>query len=70
MRRMTRQEAIKFAGSQVKLAAMLGTRQSTIASWGEYPPDARQLQIERVTLGALRAEPDCLDRVLRIKKAA
>lgn len=67
---MKTKDAIKFAGTQVRLAEMLGTRQSTIASWGEYPPDARQLQIERVTLGALRAESDCLDRVLRIKKAA
>jgi hypothetical protein len=31
---------------------------------------ARQLQIERVTLGALKAEPGCLDRVLGFKQVA
>jgi DNA-binding transcriptional regulator YdaS (Cro superfamily) len=67
---MKTQEAIDYYGSNVALTAALGLSSGAVSQWGEYPPDARQLQIERVTLGALRAEPDCLDRVLRIKKAA
>lgn len=55
---MTTQEAVKFYKTQVGLAAALGCAQSTIAGWGEYPPAIRQLQIERVSKGRLRAERD------------
>lgn len=59
-------EAITFYGTQTKLADALGMGQSTISEWPEYPPAARQLQIERITIGALKAEPGCLDRVLKL----
>jgi len=61
-------EAITFYGTQTKLAEALGMGQSTISEWPEYPPSARQLQIERITIGALKAEPGCLDRVLGMDK--
>jgi DNA-binding transcriptional regulator YdaS (Cro superfamily) len=57
---MTKQEAIDHYGTQMKLATALGVRQSTISEWGEYPPGIRQLQIERLTRGRLRAEADVL----------
>ncbi len=65
---MNKSDAIKHFGTQVKLGEALGCKQHTISGWGEYPPDARQLQIERITLGALKAEPDCLDRLLGFKE--
>lgn len=56
---MTKDEAITWAGTQVKLGAALGVSQGTVAGWGEYPPALRQLQIEALSAGALRAESDC-----------
>lgn len=57
-------DAIKFFKSQTRLARALGIEQPSVAAWGEYPPDARQLQIERVTNGDLKAEPGCMERML------
>lgn len=57
---MTKDEAIKWAGTQVELAKRLGMKsQGTIAGWGDFPPVLRQLQIEALTRGALRAEAEC-----------
>ncbi len=56
---MTKDEAIKFFGTQEKLAKALGIAQPSVATWGTYPPPLRQLQIERLTWGQLRAEADC-----------
>ena len=67
---MTKAEAIKHFDTQVRLGEALDCKQHTISGWGEYPPDNRQLQIERVTLGALKAEPGCMDRMLGFKDNA
>lgn len=61
---MRRKEAIHFYGSQSALARALGIAQASVAGWGEYPPDARQLQIQRLTNGTLKAEPGCRERLL------
>jgi hypothetical protein len=65
---MKKADAIKHFGSQVKLGEAIGINQGSISAWGEYPPEHRQLQIERITLGALKAEPGCMDRVLGFKE--
>lgn len=66
---MKTQQAIEYAGTAVNLANLLGIKSTgAISQWGEYPPDGRQLQIERITLGALKAEPDCMDRMLGFKE--
>jgi hypothetical protein len=57
---MTTQEAIKYYGTQTKLATALGTKQSTISSWDIYPPKLRQLQLQQITRGRLKAEPGLL----------
>jgi DNA-binding transcriptional regulator YdaS (Cro superfamily) len=67
---MKTHQVIEFFGSQVKAAAALGINQASISKWEELPPDNRQLQIERITLGALKAEPGCMDRVLGFKEKA
>lgn len=58
---MTTQEAINYyGGTQQKLAAALGITQASVSEWGEYPPNLRQLQLERLSKGKLRAEPGIL----------
>ncbi len=56
---MTKDEAIAAFGTQVRLAEALGMSQGSVSLWREYPPPLRQLQIEALTGGKLRAEPDC-----------
>ena len=56
---MLTRDAIGFFGTQVKLAEALGMDQSSVSGWKEYPPPLRQLQIEALTKGALRAQPEC-----------
>lgn len=57
-------DAIRHFGSQHALAKALKIKQPSVADWGDYPPDRRQLQIERITGKALKAEPECEARVL------
>ena len=57
-----------FYDTQTAAAKALGIDQSSISGWGEYPPDKRQIQIERVTKGALKAEPGCFDRLIGLDK--
>lgn len=54
------QEVIDWYGSKAEVAKVLGIEAPSIYSWKEYPPALRQLQIEAMTKGKLRAEPDCL----------
>lgn len=55
---MKTKDAVKHSrfGTQTKLADALGTYQSTVSEWGEYPPALYQLRIEAMT--DLCAEPD------------
>lgn len=57
---MTKDEAIQaLGGTQAAMAERLGIQQSSVSLWGAYPPPLRQLQIEALTRGVLRAEKDC-----------
>lgn len=61
---MTTSEAIAyFKGNVSALARAIGIDQSSVYSWLAYPPDRRQMQLQRVTGGALKAERDCIARV-------
>lgn len=64
MRLMRTAAVLKHFKTQTAVAAALGIAQPSVASWGTYPPPARQLQLERITQGALRAEPDAMDRLM------
>lgn len=55
---MTTEQAISHYRTQQRLATALGISQSAVAEWGEYPPALRQIQIEKLTRGRLRAQPD------------
>ena len=65
---MKTSDVIEYYGTQTAVAIALGIRQPSVNEWGEYPPDARQLQIEKLTRKALKAEPGCLDRLLGMDK--
>ncbi len=39
------------------MARALGIDQSSIYSWGEYPPIGRQYQLQAITNGKLKATP-------------
>jgi DNA-binding transcriptional regulator YdaS (Cro superfamily) len=57
---MTKDQAVEaLGGTQQALAKALGITQGSVSLWGDYPPPLRQLQIEALTAGALRAEADC-----------
>jgi len=56
---MTKDQAVGHFDTQVKLAEALGITQGSVAGWGVYPPPLRQLQLEALTGGALKAEPEC-----------
>ena len=59
---MTKDDAIAWAGgTQALLAEKLGMKQSSVSLWGDRIPPLRQLQIERLSGGALRAGPECDD---------
>lgn len=66
---MKTQDAIDAAGSTSALALLLDCTLSAISQWGEYPPDKRQLQIEKFKKLGLKAEPGCLSRVLGFEKS-
>lgn len=57
-------DVIAHFKTQKAVANALGISQPSVATWGEYPPDARQLQLQRVTKSALKAEPGCRQRLL------
>ena len=66
---MTTQEAIEHYRTQERLADALGITQAAVAMWGLYPPDKRQMQLERITRGRLRAEPEAFNPAKK-KRAA
>jgi hypothetical protein len=66
---MKTEDAIKFAGSKEALADLLGITAPAVYQWGEFPPDNRQLQIQKLTRKKLKAEPGCMERLLGLSKA-
>jgi DNA-binding transcriptional regulator YdaS (Cro superfamily) len=65
---MTKDEVIRHFGSVSATARALGIRQPSVTNWGKFPPADRQLQIQLVTGGKLRAEDGAIDSMLGIKK--
>lgn len=54
---MLTKDAIAYFGSQSALARALNIEQPSVAGWGEEVPPLRQLQIQQLTLGKLKASP-------------
>jgi hypothetical protein len=61
---------IEHFGSKADLAKALGIAPPSVYEWGEFPPDLRQLQVEALTAGKLRAEPGCDKFRIPRKRAA
>jgi len=52
---MTTIEAKKHFGGTKELAKALDIWPTAVSRWGKYPPKLRQMQIEMVTEGKLKA---------------
>lgn len=63
-RDMLTKDAIAHFGSQAALARALGIEQPSVAGWKETVPPLRQLQLERMTGGALKADPQILTPIV------
>jgi DNA-binding transcriptional regulator YdaS (Cro superfamily) len=68
IRGMRTDAAIQYFGSHSELAKALGIQAPSVYGWGEFPPDAKQLLIEKVTKGKLAAEPGCFERLIGLDK--
>jgi hypothetical protein len=55
---MTKDEAVREFGTQVALGEALGINQNTVSSWDKVPI-LRQLQLEALTKGRLKADAEC-----------
>lgn len=53
---MTMKKALKYFGTQAKIAEALKISQAAVAQWGDKVPPLRQYQIERITKGELRVD--------------
>lgn len=57
---LTKDAIAHFNDSQAELARALGIKPQSISDWGDTVPKLRQLQLERITGGALKAAPEIL----------
>jgi transcriptional repressor of cell division inhibition gene dicB len=57
---MRTDEVVKYFGSQAAVARALNIKPPSVADWGEFVPPLRQLQIEALTDGKLRADTSIL----------
>lgn len=57
--------AIEHFGSQAALARALGIAPPSVAGWGKKVPWRRQLQLERMTNGALKHNPKDIPEDMR-----
>lgn len=58
---MTTDEAVNFFGGRKELADALGIWPQGIYTWGHYPPNGRQYELEIKTKGKLKAERGTVD---------
>ena len=55
---LTKDAIAHFNNSQAELARALGIKPQSVTDWGDTVPKLRQLQLERITGGMLKAAPD------------
>ena len=60
---MKKQDAIEYFGTQQALADAIGVSSAAIAQWGDTVPPLRQLQLQQLTLGKLKASENVFGRV-------
>jgi len=59
---MLKADVIKFFGTAYKVAKALGIDPPIVYRWGEIVPPLRQLQLEHVTRGRLKADPTLMPK--------
>ena len=59
---MTYDDVLEYFGTQVKIAAALEMTQGSVSAWDGSIPPLRQLQIQQVTRGKLKADADVFTR--------
>lgn len=57
---MRTSDVIKYFGTQKAVADALGIKPPSVSTWGDTVPPLRQLQIEALTEGKLRADANIL----------
>jgi transcriptional repressor of cell division inhibition gene dicB len=56
IRRMLKTDAIKFYGSQARLARALGINRSAVLRWTKRVPMARAFRLQQITGGKLKCD--------------
>ena len=64
---MTKIEVINFFGSLSATARALNIKQPSVSKWNDYPPANRQMQVQIISGGKLKAEPWVMDELLGTK---
>lgn len=55
---MKKSDALRYFGNAYQLAKALNIQQSAVSRWTTYVPIIRAFQIERISGGKLKADPD------------
>lgn len=55
---MRKRDAVKHFGGVKELAAALGIWPTAVAQWGDQVPPRRAYEIEKLTNGKLKADPE------------
>ena len=58
---MLTKDAIAHFGTLKALADALGIKSPSVCNWGDTVPPLRQLQLQQLTLGKLRADADVFE---------
>ena len=67
---MTLDQAIRLIGSRNKIAKLLGVSRQNVTRWQYGIPMARQFQIELLTQGKLKVDPNGFKRAAKLRKQA
>jgi len=63
---MKTETALKHFGGNVALTSILGLSNGAISQWGEFPPGFRQLQLEKLSKGKLKAEANLMPKASKV----
>lgn len=67
---MTLEQAREYFGNYARLAKALDINRSAITQWDGKIPEARQLDLHKITKGALKADAPILAKYREILRAA
>lgn len=67
---MTLQDAKEYFGSYAAIARELDISKGAVTQWNGVIPESRQLQLHKITRGALKADSSILTKYREILRAA